>query len=337
MRSLMRVAALYVMPLICGCVTAPPTEPRRIEQAGYRSVGDMEQWVTIRGDDASKPLLLLVHGGPGDVQSPFVSTYAAYERDFVLVQWDQRGAGRTFQRYGKDTPGLSLERVVADGIELAEQLHKQFPGNRLILLGHSWGSIVATGMVQKRPDLFSAYVGTGQVASWAAVVNHQFDFLLAAARTNGDAATVAALEAIGRPDPLNVGQYFGTVSRTLRANQPAPDKAWLASIPMQLKEQGATDDQVKANGAGTTFSATALIGSLTHADLQASALVFAVPYCVIQGKSDLNAPTAAAKAYFDRVTAPEKRFAVIESAGHFAVATHQPEFMADIRKCLGPR
>jgi pimeloyl-ACP methyl ester carboxylesterase len=335
MKSLMRVAGLYVMSLICGCVATPPTEPRRVEQAAYRSIGDMEQWVTIRGDDANKPLLLLIHGGPGDVQSLFVSTYAAYERDFVLVQWDQRGAGRTFQRYGKDTPGLSLERLVADGIELSEQLRKEFPTNRLIILGHSWGSIVATGMVQKRPDLFSAYVGTGQVASWSAVVNHQFDFLLAAARTNGDAATVAALETIGRPDPLNVGQYFGTVARTLRANQPAPDKAWLASIPAQLKEQGATDDQLKANSAGATFSATALIGIITHADLQASALVFSTPYCVIQGQSDLNSPTAPAKTYFDRVTAPKKRFAIIETAGHFAVATHQPEFIADIIKCLG--
>jgi pimeloyl-ACP methyl ester carboxylesterase len=331
----MRVAALSVMSLICGCVTAPPTEARRIEQAGYRSVGGIEQWVTIRGDDANKPLLLLIHGGPGDVQSPFVSTYAAYERDFVLVQWDQRGAGRTFQRYGKDTPGLSLERVVADGIDLSEQLHKQFPKNRLILLGHSWGSIVATGMVQSRPDLFSAYVGTGQVASWSAVVNNQFDFLLAAARKAGDTTTVAALEAIGRPDPLNVGQYFGAVARTLRANQPDPDKAWLASIPELLKEHGATDDQLKANSAGTTFSATVLIGSLTHADLQSSALVFSVPYCVIQGQSDLNSPTAPAKTYFDRVTAPRKRFAIIETAGHFAVATHQREVIVNIKKCLG--
>jgi pimeloyl-ACP methyl ester carboxylesterase len=335
MKSLMGAAALCVMSFICGCITAPPTEPRRIEQAGYRPIGGIEQWVTIRGDDTNKPLLLLIHGGPGDVQSPFVSTYAAYEREFILVQWDQRGAGRTFQRYGKETPGLNLERLTEDGIELSEQLHKQFPKNRLVLLGHSWGSIVATAMVQKRPDLFSAYVGTGQVASWSAVVNHQFDFLLAAARTNGDAATVAALERIGRPDPLNAGQYFGVVARTLRANQPDPDKAWLASIPAQLREQGATDEQLNANSSGTTFSATTLMASLTHADLQTSASAFSIPYCVIQGQHDLNTPTAAAKTYFDRITAPKKRFAIIDTAGHFAVATHQPEFIADIKKCLG--
>ena len=321
--------------LLAACADLPTVAPHRIEEANYLSVGGIEQWVTIRGDDDRKPLLLLVHGGPGDAQSPFVMTYAPYEHDFVLVQWDQRGAGRTFEKYGKDTPGLSLDREVADGIELSEMLHNRFPENRLIVLGHSWGTIVATGMVQKRPDLFAAYVGTGQVSSWSAIVNYQFDFLLAAARKGDDDKTVTSLEAVGRPDPLNVGQYFGVVSRTLRSNQPASDKAWLASIPEQLKQHAVTDAGIKANNAGVSFSATALLGSLTHADLEASARTFALPYCVIQGRDDLNAPTEPAKAYFDKVSAPKKGFAVIEDAGHFALSTHQTEFIRHIKNCVG--
>ncbi len=328
-------AASGFAALLSACAPLAPAASHRVEEARYLSVGGIEQWVTIRGDDDRKPLLLIVHGGPGDVQSPFVTTYAPYERDFLLVQWDQRGAGRTFEKYGKDTPGLSLDREVADGIELSELLHNRFPKNRLIVLGHSWGTIVATGMVQKRPDLFAAYVGTGQVSSWSAVVNYQFDFLLAAARKGGDATTAAGLEAVGRPDPLNVGQYFGVVSRTLRSNQPASDKAWLASIPDQLKQRAMTDAEIKADNAGVSFSVTALLGSLMHADLEASARKFALPYCVIQGQDDLNAPTEPAKAYFDEVSAPKKRFAVIEGAGHFALATHQSEFIGDIKKCVG--
>jgi pimeloyl-ACP methyl ester carboxylesterase len=217
--------------LLSACPALAPFTPHRVEEANYLLVGGIEQWVTIRGDDDRKPLLLLIHGGPGDVQSPFVTAYAPYERDFLFVQWDQRGAGRTFEKYGKDTPDLSLDREVADGIQLSEQLHKRFPRNRLIVLGHSWGTIVATSMVQKRPDLFAAYVGTGQVSSWSAIVNHQFDFLLAAARKAGDTKTIASLEAVGRPNPLDVGQYFGVVSRTLRANQPAADKLWSPAFP----------------------------------------------------------------------------------------------------------
>jgi pimeloyl-ACP methyl ester carboxylesterase len=91
------------------------------------------------------------------------------------VQWDQRGAGRSFARNG--AAGVTLETLIADGIDLAEQLHKRFPRAPLILFGHSWGTIIASGMALQRPDLFVAYVGTGQVAAWADTVQFQFDFL----------------------------------------------------------------------------------------------------------------------------------------------------------------
>jgi pimeloyl-ACP methyl ester carboxylesterase len=83
-------------------------------------------------------------------------------------------------------------------------LHKRFFGAPLILLGHSWGSIIATGMAQQRPDLFAAYVGTGQAVSWADTVQFQFDFLKRRYLEKGDRARLAALEAIGKPDPKNV-------------------------------------------------------------------------------------------------------------------------------------
>ena len=76
------------------------------------------------------------------------------------MQWDQRGAGRTFAKNG--AAGVTREKLIADGIDLAQQLHTRFPRAPLILFGHSWGSIIATGMAQQRPELFAAYVGTGQ-------------------------------------------------------------------------------------------------------------------------------------------------------------------------------
>src|SRR5262245_15308041 len=174
-------------------------QPRRVDDASFLTIGGIEQWVTVRGDDDRKPVLLLLHGGPGDVQSPFVSTYGPYEKDFVLVQWDQRGAGRTFAKNG--TAGVTREKLIADGLDLAERLHERFPRSPLILFGHSWGSIVATGMAQQRPDLFAAYVGTGQVTAWADTVRFQFDFLKRRYAEQNDRAARAALEAIGTPDP----------------------------------------------------------------------------------------------------------------------------------------
>ena len=94
------IAASFVgLCLVAGSVPAQESA-KRIEEASFIVLGGIEQWVTIRGENGGNPVLLLVHGGPADVQSPLVTTYAPYERDFVLVQWDQRGAGRTYAKNG---------------------------------------------------------------------------------------------------------------------------------------------------------------------------------------------------------------------------------------------
>jgi pimeloyl-ACP methyl ester carboxylesterase len=304
---------------------------RRIEEASFVNVGGIEQWVTIRGDDDRQPVLLLLHGGPGDVQSPFVSTYAPYEKDFVLVQWDERGAGRTFARNG--AAGVTLEKQVADGIDLAEQLRRRFPRQKLILFGHSWGSIVATGMAQQRPDLFAAYVGTGQVASWADTVRFQFEFLKRRYKEQGDAAGLAALDAIGTPDPKNLDQYFG-FSRPIRRNLNPSDTAWFTGMLALAKANGETDATIKETGDGMAASGAALAGSVVTEDLPATASTFKIPYYVIQGRHDLFAPTPLAEAYFDSVAAPTKRMIVIEDAGHFALATHQAAVIAALKRMV---
>jgi pimeloyl-ACP methyl ester carboxylesterase len=318
------------LALLFFCVS-PALAGQRIQEAKYLKIGGIEQWVTIRGDDAGKPILFLLHGGPGDVQSPYVSVYAPYERDFVLVQWDERGAGRTFARNG--AAGVTLEKLIADGIDLSEQLLKLFPKQKLILFCHSWGTIVATGMAQRRPDLFEAYVGTGQVAAWADTVQFQFDFLKQRYKEKGDAAALAALEAIGKPDPKNVEQYFG-FSRPIRQNMNTSDTAWFAEMLKIMKANGETETTIKAIGDGMNASGAALIGTSVKTDLSATATSFKIPYYVIQGRHDLFAPTPLAKAYFDKVSAPKKQFVVIENAGHFALATHQAEVIAALKAML---
>ncbi len=306
----------------------------RIEEAKYISVGSIDQWVTIRGVDDRKPVLLLLHGGPGDVQSPYVTTYSPFEHDFVLVQWDQRGSGRTFAKNG--IAGLTLEKQVSDGIDLAEQLRARFPNRKLILLGHSWGSVVATGMAQQRPSLFASYVGTGQVAAWADTVQYQFDFLEQRYKEAGNTTGLADLQKIGKPDPLNIAQYF-TFSRPLRQNLGPADTKWFAEMKAIAMTNGETEASIKVSGDGQAASGGALIQSIFHADLPATAPEFKLPYCVIQGRDDLNAPTRLAEAYFDKVRAPAKAMTVVPTGGHFALVTNQAEFIAALKQCPGVR
>jgi proline iminopeptidase len=334
MRTILAILAAATLLAACDSFSS---RIGRIEEAGFLPIGGIEQWVTIRGEEASNPILLFVHGGPGDVQSPLVATYAPYEKDFVLVQWDQRGAGRTFQKLGEATPELTLERLVADGIELAEHLRRRFPKNRLVLMGHSWGSVVAVGMARQRPELFAAYVGTGQVSRWADSVQFQFEFLKKAARDAGDAAMLAELEAIGRPDPKNVEQYFG-FTRGLRKFMHPADRAWLAGLKeLFLGLPGATEADLEWLGNGMNFSGRALIGATVEEDLFVTAPRLELPVYVIQGRDDLSTPTEPARAFFDALQAPEKRFVVLEEAGHFALVTHREGFVAELVDLLGEK
>jgi pimeloyl-ACP methyl ester carboxylesterase len=323
-------ASVIALSLAAGSVHAQRSA-HRIEEASFITIGSIEQWVTIRGDDRRHPVLLLLHGGPGDVQSPLVSTYAPYEKDFILVQWDQRGAGRTFAKNG--AAGVTRETLIADGIDLAEQLHKRLPLAPLILFGHSWGSIIATGMAQQRPELFAAYVGTGQVTSWGDTVQFQFDFLRQRYRDKGDTAALAALDAIGKPDPTNVKQYFG-FSRPIRQHMNASDTAWLSGLKNRYIASGETEVTVKAIGDGMNASGAALIDASVAGDLSATATSFKIPYYVIQGRHDLFSPTPLVEAYFNKVLAPKKRLIIIEDAGHFALSTHQAEVIAALKAVI---
>lgn len=302
-------------------------QTRRVEEASFVTIGGIEQWVTIRGNDDRKPVLLLLHGGPGDVQSPFISIYAPYERDFVLVQWDERGAGQTFAKNG--AAGVTLERLIADGIDLAQQLRRRFSGHKLIVFGHSWGSLIATGMAQQRPDLFDAYVGTGQVTVWADTVQFQFDFLKRRYKEKGDANALAALEAIGKPDPQNGKEYFSW-SRPIRQFMNPSDTAWLTDLRKVATANGVTETTMKAVQDGMIASGAAL----SFADVPATAVRFKIPYYVIQGRDDLFAPTPLVEVYFNKLSAPKKRLFIINGAGHFALATHQAEVIDALKQIL---
>jgi proline iminopeptidase len=303
-----------------------------IEESSFVTLGGIEQWVTIRGDDTDKPVLLIVHGGPGDVLSPHIDRFIPYETAFVVVQWDQRGAGRTYGLYGEGTPQLTLDRVANDGIELAEYLTRRLQKSSVIVLGHSWGSVIGIEMISRRPALFSAYVGTGQVASWARSVQAQFDFLETRAKQSGDQELSAELAAIQPLDPLSL-DHFRHLNGPLRRYLDPADAEWLAG----LRERASTlftAQELADVSEGMTFSGRSLISTQMQVNLFEAAPRVEVPFFLIQGRNDLFTPTRPAITYFEHVDAPVKDLAVIENAGHFALVTHQEEFLGALREAM---
>jgi pimeloyl-ACP methyl ester carboxylesterase len=321
-----RVAAILLLANVIGAnAQTPAAENNRVL---FVPVGGIDQWISIRGENRANPVLLVVHGGPGEAQWPQAEVYKPWEKAFIVVQWDQRGAGHTFGRYGIKTPDVTLDRISKDGVELAEYLCRELGKKKIIVLGHSWGSLVATRMVQIRPDLFAAYVGTGQAASWMSLVNAQYDLLLAKAQKDGNSATVKELEAIGRPGPTN-GDHWSFINKyNFRSLWATSDQEWLQRLRSQAAELKAREpEQFKNLEDGMQFTGERVIPDQIATDLPKTACDIHIAYFVIQGQDDVITPTQAAADYFKCIKAPKKELILIPNAGHFAFMTASDKFL----------
>ena len=173
--------------------------PNGIQELMTVELGGMEQWISIRGADRDNPVLLFLHGGPG---APEMGVGWAFQRPwedyFTVVQWDQRGGGKTFRHNGEaaSREGLTRERIVADTVELMAWLREHLGQERIIVVGHSWGTVAGFQAAMARPDWVHAYVGIGQIVDMDENERRSHELTLAAARADGNAEAIADLTAI---------------------------------------------------------------------------------------------------------------------------------------------
>lgn len=108
-----------------------------------------------------------MHGGPGTSQLTLMRRQTRpLEAHFIVVNWDQRGAGKSFAA-GDDRSRMNIAQFVDDAIDLSSSLARRFGRRKVLLVGHSWGTVIGTLAAARRPDLFSAYVGIGQMSNMA--------------------------------------------------------------------------------------------------------------------------------------------------------------------------
>jgi pimeloyl-ACP methyl ester carboxylesterase len=307
-----------------------------IDEASFVSIGGIEQWVTIRGQDRNNPVLLFLHGGPGDVTSSWTfSLFAPWEEHFTVVQWDQRGAGRTLRKSGLGVaPTLTTDRMARDGIELAEYLRQHLGKDKIILVAHSFGSIIGLEMVRARPDLFYAYVGTGEVADETRNYAVAYDALLAKARAVGNQRAVDELTRAG-PPPYSSGEGY-SVQRKWSNEFEGADRFLAETLGLALVAPGYSVQDINDSTAGQVLSAGRLVPQTRSRGPKDLGLKFSIPIFFIQGAEDFTTPTALARDYLKAIQAPRKDFVPIPGGGHFAVFIHSDQFLEELVKRVRP-
>jgi pimeloyl-ACP methyl ester carboxylesterase len=304
--------------------------PDGIDERRFVRIGGIEQWITIRGQNRDNPALLILHGGPGAaIAAPRL--FLAWEHDFTVIQWDQRGAGKSYSR-SKAAPSIDL--MVQDALEVCEYARSRLHKNKVILVGHSWGSVLGVRAVKARPDLFDAYVGTGQIVNMQRNEVAAYAGVLAKARARGDRNGVDALEKSGSP-PYRQIRQMGLQRRWAIQYEPGlryvpgDGQRGLVVDLLTVPDYSLKDIVNYFRGVigGDDFYGQTLDGLMMRVDLPALGTDFSVPVFIVEGAEDDVTPAALARAYFEQITAPRKAFLLIPDAGHMALLTRSDDFL----------
>ncbi len=302
------------------------------------------QWVSIRGDRAG-PFLVFLHGGPGGAEyGPRRHYLGDLEESWRVVDWDQRGAGRSF-RGDEMAKDLSVDQLVADGLALVDLLRAEAPEKQVVLAGHSFGTVLGVMMAQRAPDRIAAYVGASQVVNWAVQERRSYDWASATAARSGNSKALEALEAIGPP---NEGCYRGGTPsvevqrRWLGAlGGVSGDPAFLTRWTMTILF--ARDYPLRAKlrfTKGLRRSMDAIWPELgSRIDFARDVTALGIPVHLFAGSVDRITSLEQVRSWFDALDAPVKRLELVEGVGHlnlFEAPGRFVELMTDVRESLLP-
>lgn len=300
-----------------------------IEQ-GFVPVGGIEQWISIRGESRHNPVLLVVHGGPGCCYSIFTPHLRPWEKHFTVVQWDQRGAGRTFARTGSRGSGeMSMKQLTSDTIEVAEYLRGHLRQERILLLASSIGSTFGLQAARIRPDLFYAYIGTDQNVGMVRGREQSHRQLLDRLRAHGMIEGARTVERIGADATNWTSRDYTSVAQwTMKSDPPSfrPTMKLLKDAVWYAPGWGLRD--IRAFVKGMHFSLERLLPEIVRYDAWAWGTRFNLPVFLFHGETDLLTLTAEAQAFFGDLEAPVKRMELIGDAGHFGMFL-QPELFLE--------
>jgi len=308
--------------------------PNGVEELLPIPVNGMQQWLSIRGRDRRNPILMVLHGGPGSPTMPEDYTFQSpWEDYFTVVEWDQRGAGKT---YASNDPKalagtVTVEQMTSDAEVVVRYLQKTYGKKKIFLLGHSWGSVLGVELAQRHPEWFYAYLGVGQVVNMQKSEKIGYEFALQQAREHHNDDAEKELLAIA-PYPGAAGSitfakigvqrkwltYYGgnTYGRTTFAYDA---NAWELSPDYTDEDLGKLDE-------GSLYSVTQLVGPLEALSFDA-VTTFKCPVFLFDGRHDYATSHELAVDWFKKIKAPKKEFVWFDNSSHMVMQEEPGRFL----------
>jgi len=309
--------AFAMTPPILGADGKPlPGSTATLEQV---TLNGSRQWISIRGHDISKPVLLFLAGGPGGSQLTTERfALGGLEEHFVVLNWEQPGAGKSFDAVDRAT--LTPDRYIEDAHALVLLLKERFKQEKVYVLGESWGSALGVWLVQRYPEDFHAFIGTGQMVAFLENDLMCYEFALDWARQRGDTAKVEALTQQGPPPYYGPGTawkeaaYLTDTFAYMNQNPAIRDNGFNTWRDLAAPEYGLYDKVSWFRGVLETLDV--VYPQLWEVDFRQQAPKLDVPVFFLIGRHDINAPTVLTEQYYAVLEAPHKEIVWFEHSGH---------------------
>jgi pimeloyl-ACP methyl ester carboxylesterase len=318
------------------------TAPSGVQESYKTTIGGVPQWLDVRGQDRANPMILFVHGGPAAPVTPTAWQFQRpIEEYFTVANWDQRGAGKSYGEADVEAVAatIRIDRYVDDAVEVAQHLAARYGKKKLILMGHSWGTIIAMRAALRRPDLFYAYVGIGQVLDMRANERIGFEYAMARAKADSNEQALAELASIA-PYPGDQPitreriiiarkwpQYYGGLS-AFRS-----ESAYYFDGPHLTPDY--TPAQVADIDKGSLLTLDRVLPEFVAVDFSHVAR-FPIPVVMFLGRHDYTTPTAPTVAWMNKVKAPYKRVVWFERSAHMVPWEEPGKMLVSLLKFVRP-
>ena len=300
-----------------------------INKSMYVDINGTKQWISIYGQDKGNPVLLYLHGGPGQATSLYDYAFTRKWSDvYTVVTWDQRACGKSYDKSHPETI-ITSEIMMSDGKAITEFLRDYLQVEKITILGHSWGSYFGANLALAYPEYYAAFIGTGQFIDKDENERRLYEAALKWSENDPE----------GREMVEKWGASIGT----------GEEDAHLRHAIMKRYNLGMTKDEPDYNVTATVFfnpyyslrETMAFIKRLnegnkeyasfwTSDDFNEMSLMgrydYAMPYYNINGDVDYQTNYSLACEYFERVNAPKKQMFVMKNATHGLLETRSEEF-----------
>jgi pimeloyl-ACP methyl ester carboxylesterase len=300
-------------------------------------VNGTRQWIAVRGNDARNPILLFLHGGPASPDTPLAYTFQTpWEDYFTVVQWDQRGSGKTYATNDPETLGatMTIAQMQADAEEVVSYLRRTYHKRKIFLLGHSWGSVLGVRLAQAHPDWFYAYIGVGQIVNMRESEAIGYRFALDQARAHGNEEALHELAAIAPYPPPGKPLDLASINVQRKWLQTYGGLAWGRTgfefdVEAERLAPEYTDADLAAIDKGSAFTMRYLLEPLTSVDFTRTTR-FDLPVLLFTGRHDYSVSHELTARWFATLKAPAKKLVWFEDSAHMVMQEQPGRFLAHL-------